>query len=135
MSELLPGFKGYSVDDKMRMHLVGIAVGTHLHLVTGPSLRRKLQSDFMCLGVGQLFLRMEGLVIMKEFEALGLTVGVLGRHEFCEGILAVTVDAADQPAVRGWVTDFFILGAIFYYALHGTDRLLLLFDIVDGCHI
>lgn len=132
--EFPPGFKRNRVDHEMGVDVRRIAVGTHLHLMTGPSLGGKLQSNFVCLRRGEFLGRTEGLGVMKKLKALGLTVGLLGSHELGKGILAVTVDPADQSAVCGRFTNFRILSTVIHDTFHGTDCLLFFLDVVDSCH-
>lgn len=132
--EFPPGFKRNRVDHEMGVDVRRIAVGTHLHLKTGPSLGGKLQSNFVCLRRGEFLGRTEGLGVMKKLKALGLTVGLLGSHELGKGILAVTVDPADQSAVCGRFTNFRILSTVIHDTFHGTDCLLFFLDVVDSCH-
>ena len=119
----------------MRMDVRCITVGTHLHLMTGPGLFSKFQSDFMCLRRGELLAWMEGLGVLIKLKTLSLTVDLLCSHELSKGILAVTVDPADQATVRIRIANFLLLRTVAHDTFHGADCLLLLLDVVDGCHI
>lgn len=92
----------------MGMDMRRITVGTHLHLIARPSLGTKFHCDFMCLFRGQFLFWMKGLGVVIKSNALVLTIGLLGSHEFGKGILAITVDATDQAAVSIQITNFLL---------------------------
>ncbi len=96
LAKLPPGFKVHRVDDEMAMHMVSIAVGGDLNLVTGPSTHRKFHSDLMGLLGRDLFLGREGLDILIEGDAVHFAVGCFRRFEFKNGIASVAVDTADE---------------------------------------
>ena len=55
LPKLLSSFKADGVDYKMRMDMVSIAMCAYQHLITRPGFCRKLQSNLVCLGVGDVF--------------------------------------------------------------------------------
>ncbi len=81
LPELPPGFKVHRVDDKVRMHMLGITVGGNQDFRTGPSTGSKFQSDFMGLLGRNVFLGREGLDILIEGDAVYLAVGCLGSFK------------------------------------------------------
>ena len=89
--------KADGVDNKMGVDVFGIAVGGHLHLMSGPGLHGELSGDGMSLLVGDVFPGREGLDILIEIDAVQLAVGILGGEELRDGIQSVTADAADIP--------------------------------------
>ena len=89
--------KADGVDNKMGVDVFGIAVGGHLHLMSGPGFHGELSGDGMSLLVGDVFPGREGLDILIEIDAVQLAVGILGGEELRDGIQSVTADAADIP--------------------------------------
>ena len=75
----------------MGVHMLGIAVGGHLHLMSRPCLGGKLQTDFVSLLISDLLFRGKGLNVLVEIDAVQLVVGGLGGEEFRKGIGAVAV--------------------------------------------
>lgn len=93
------GLKADRVDDEMGMDVRCIAVCGHQDLVSGPCAGRKLLRESMRLPGRDILLRREGLDILVKVDAIQLPIGCFGRREFCDGVQAVTVDAADQPVL------------------------------------
>ncbi len=114
--------------------MVSIAVGCDQHLMSRPSLGSELQCNLMGLLRCDNFLGREGLHILVEFCTLHLTIGFFGSHEFCEGILTVAVNAADQTATAARIIDLLILTAVADDTSHSTDRLLLFLDVGNCRH-
>ena len=85
------------VNNKMRVDVFGIAVGGHLHLMTGPGFHGELSGDCMGFLVGDIFPGREGLDILIEVDAVQLAVGILGGEELRDGIQTVTANATDIP--------------------------------------
>ena len=81
----------------MGVDVFGIAVGGHLHLMSGPGFHGKFPGDNMSLFVGDIFSGGEGLDILIEVDAVQFAVGILGGKELRDGIHSVTADAADIP--------------------------------------
>ena len=91
LAELPACLEADGIDDEVGVDMPGIAVGGHLHLMPRPGLRRKLQSDGMGLGIGDVLPGRKGLDILVKVDAVQLVVGGLGGEKFREGILAVAV--------------------------------------------
>ena len=126
--------KADRVDHEMGMDMLGIAVSADLYLISRPRFLRKPSGDLMCLPGRNILPRMEGLNVLVEVDAIQLVVGSFRCQEFRDGIAAVAVDAADQflPGLR--IPGFLLLGTVFHHSSHGTEVLLLLFDVSDCCH-
>lgn len=58
--------------------MLGIAVGTHLHLIPRPRLGSELQTNGMSLFVTDILLGREGLHILVEIDPVQLSVGSFG---------------------------------------------------------
>ena len=87
----------YGVDDEVTVDMVGIAVGGDEDFRTGPGTGSKLQGNFVCLPVCDVFRGREGLDILVEVDAVHFAVGGLGRFELQNGIHSFAVDTADKP--------------------------------------
>lgn len=85
------------VDHKMGVDVFGIAVGGHLHLMSGPGFHGELSGNVVRLLIGDILPGREGLDILIEVDAVQLAVGILGGEELRDGIQSVTADAADIP--------------------------------------
>ena len=85
------------VNHKMGVDVFGIAVGGHLHLMSGPGFHGELSGDGVGLFIGDILLGREGLDILIEVDAVQLAVGILGGEELRDGVQSVTADAADIP--------------------------------------
>ena len=57
LSQLQSRFKADGIDHKVRMNVLRIAMGSHQHLISRPSLSRKFQSQLMGLLMGDILLR------------------------------------------------------------------------------
>ena len=123
LAELPACFKADGIDDEMGVDMPGIAVGSHLHLMPRPGLRRKLQSDGMSLGIGDVLPGRKGLDILVKVDAVHLAVGGLGGEKFREGILAVAVQPGHIAATGFRVGGFVHPLAVAHDGFHGTDML------------
>ena len=85
------------VDNKMGVDVFGIAVGGHLHLMSGPCFHGELSGNVVRLLIGDVLPGREGLDILIEVDAVQLAVGILGGKELRDRIHSVTADAADIP--------------------------------------
>ena len=85
------------VDHKMGVDVFGIAVGGHLHLMSGPCFHGELSGNVVSLLIGYILLGREGLDILIEVDAVQFAVGILGCQELRDGVQSVTADAADIP--------------------------------------
>ena len=85
------------VDHKMGVDVFGIAVGGHLHLMSGPGFHGELSGDGVGLLIGNVLPGREGLDILIEVDAVQFAVGILGGKELRDGIHSVTANAADIP--------------------------------------
>ena len=83
------------VDYKMGMDVLRIAVGGHLHLMTGPGFHSELSGNLMRLLIGDVLPGREGLDILIEVDAIQFAIGILGGKELRDGVQSVTADAAD----------------------------------------
>ena len=118
----------YGVDDEVTVYMVGIAVGGDENFRTGPGTGGELQSDFMCLPVGDIFRGREGLDILVEVDAAHFAMGSLGRFEFQNGIHPIAVDTADQPLAGSLVPGLVLSHAVPHDTPHRTKVLLVLRD-------
>ena len=85
------------VDHKMGVDVFGIAVGGHLHLMSGPGFHGEFSGDGMSFLVGDIFPGREGLDILIEVDAVQFAVGILGGEKLRDGIQSVAADTADIP--------------------------------------
>lgn len=90
-------YKADGVDHEMGVDVFGIAVGGHLHLMSGPGFHGELSGNVMSLLIGNVLPGREGLDILIEIDAVQLAVGILGSEELRDGVQSVTADAADIP--------------------------------------
>ena len=90
-------YKADGVDHEMGVDVFGIAVGGHLHLMSGPGFHGELSGNVMSLLIGNVLPGREGLDILIEIDAVQLVVGILGSEELRDGVQSVTADAADIP--------------------------------------
>lgn len=81
----------------MGVDVFGIAVGGHLHLMSGPGFHGELSGNVVSLLIGDVLPGREGLDILIEIDAVQFAVGILGGKELRDGIHSVTADAADIP--------------------------------------
>ena len=89
--------------------MFGIAVGGHLHFVSGPSFHGELSCDVVCLFVGDVLPGREGLDILIEVDAVQLAVSIFGSEELRDGIQSVAADAADIPLAGELIYGFAFL--------------------------
>ena len=135
LAELPACLKADGIDDEVGVDMPGIAVGGNLHLMPRPGLRRKLQSDFVSLFIGDVLPWRKGLDILVKVDAVQLVVGGLGGEKFREGILSVAVEAGHIPAPGFRVGGFVHPLTVAHDGFHGTDMLLGFFDIGHSRHL
>lgn len=135
LAELLPSLKADGIDDEVGVDMPGIAVGGYLHLMPRPGLRRKLQSDFVSLFIGDVLPWRKGLDILVKVDAVQLVVGGLGGEKFREGILSAAVQPGHIPAPGFGVGGFVHPLAVAHDRFHGTDMLLGFFDVGHSRHL
>lgn len=128
-----PSFKTDGVDHKVGMHVLGIAVGGHLHLMPRPSLGSEFQSDFVSLLIGDLFLGRKGLDILVEIDAIHLVVGCLGGEKFREGIGAIAVQSSHISDAGFRIGGLVLPLAVPHNRLHCADMLLRFLDVGYSC--
>ena len=124
----------YGVDDEVTVYMVGIAVGGDEDFRTGPGTGSKLQGNFVCLPVCDVFRGREGLDILVEVDAAHFTVGGLGCFELQNGIHPIAVDTADKPLAGMLVPGLILSHAVPHDIPHGTEMLLLLRDKSNGSY-
>ena len=134
LPELLPVHEAYGVDHEMGVDVLGIAVGADLHLISRPCFLCKRSCNPMRLLGRDVLPGMEGLNVLIEVDAVYLVVGSLGCQKFCDGIVAIAVDTADQFLLGALVPSFLLLSAVFHHSHHSTDVLLLFPDVSDCSH-
>ena len=132
LPQLQSRFKADRVDHKVGMDVVGIAMGSHQHFISRPSLRRKLQCDLMGLLVGDILRRREGLHILVKADALIFVPGCFGSFKLRDGIKSIAVDTTDETMSYLFIPSLFLLHAVFHDPLHITGPLSSFFDIGDG---
>ena len=135
LAELPACLEADGIDDEVGVDMPGIAVGGHLHLMPRPGLRRKLQTDGMGLGIGDVLPGRKGLDILVKVDAVQLVVGGLGGEKFREGILAVAVQPGHIPAPGFGVGGFVHPLAVAHDGFHGTDMLLGFPDVGHSRHL
>jgi len=85
------------VDYEVGVDVFGIAVGGHLHLMSGPCFHGELSGDVVGPFIRDVLPGREGLDILIEVDAVQFAVGILGSEELRDGVQSVTADAADIP--------------------------------------
>ena len=128
LPQLSPVHEADGVNDEVTMDMVSIAVGGHKNFRTGPGTGSKLQGNFVCLPVCDVFRGREGLDILVEVDAVHFAVGGLGRFELQNGIHSIAVDTADKPLAGSLVPGLVFSHAVPHDIPHGTEMLLLLRD-------
>ena len=118
----------HGVDDEVTVYMVGIAMGGDEHFRTGPCAGGELQSDFMCLLVGDILRGREGLDILVEVDAAHFAMRCLGCFELQNGIHPITVDTADKPLAGPLVPGLVLSHAVPHDTPHSTEVLLVLRD-------
>lgn len=96
LAELLTVYEADGVDHEMGVDVLGIAVGGYLHFISRPCFLCKRSCNLMRLLGSDILPRMEGLHILVEVDAVHFVVGSLRCQKLRDGIVTVTVDAADQ---------------------------------------
>lgn len=126
--------KADGVDNKMGVDMLGIAVGGHLYLMSGPGFRGELSGNGMGLLVGDILPGREGLDILIEVDAVQLAVGMLGGEKLRDGIHSVTADAADIAMAGQLIHGLALLQAVPHDTDHGTGMLPGFLDVSYGRH-
>ena len=122
------------VDHKMGVDVFGIAVGGHLHLMSGPGFHGELSGDGVGLFIGDILPGREGLDILIEVDAVQFAVGILGGKELRDGIHSVTANAADIPLPGQLIHGLALLQAVPHDTDHGAGMLPGFLDVGYGCH-
>ena len=122
------------VNHKMGVDVFGIAVGGHLHLMSGPGFHGELSGNVVRLLVGDVLPGREGLDILIEVDAVQFAVGILGGKELRDGVQTVTADAADIPLPGKLIYRLAFLQAVPHDADHGAGMLPGFPDVGHGCH-
>ena len=127
-------YKTDRVDYEVGVDVFGIAVGGHLHLMSGPGFHCELSGDGMSLLVGNVLPGREGLDILIEVDAVQFAVGILGSEELRDGVQSVTADAADIPLSSDLIHSLAFLQAVPHDTDHGAGMLPGFLDVGYGCH-
>ena len=135
LSKFQAVLKADRVDHEMGMDVVGIAMGSHQHFISRPSLRRKLQCDLMGLLVGDILRRRKGLHILIKADAVFFVPCGFGGFEFRNRVQTVTIHTADPADPGFFVPGFLFLHTVFHDPLHIAGSLSGLFDIGDRCQL
>ena len=118
----------------MGVDVFGIAVGGHLHLMSGPGFHGELSGNVVRLFVGDVLPGREGLDILIEVDAVQLAIGMLGGKELRDGVQSVTADATDIPLSGDLIHGLAFLQAVPHDTDHGTGVLPGFLDISYGRH-
>jgi hypothetical protein len=127
-------YKTDRVDYEVGVDVFGIAVGGHLHLMSGPCFHGELSGDVVGLFIRDVLPGREGLDILIEVDAVQFAVGILGGKELRDGIQSVTADATDIPLSSDLIHSFAFLQAVPHDTDHGTGMLPGFLDICYGRH-
>lgn len=127
-------YKTDRVDHKMGVDVFGIAVGGHLHLMSGPGFHGELSGNVVRLFIGDILLGGEGLDILIEIDAFQLAVSIFGGEELRDGIQSITTDAADIPLSSDLIHSLAFLQAVPHDTDHGTGMLPGFLDVGYGRH-
>ncbi len=127
-------YKTDRVDYEVGVDVFGIAVGGHLHLMSGPCFHGELSGDVVGLFIRDVLPGREGLDILIEVDAVQFAVGILGSEELRDGVQSVTADAADIPLSSHSIHRFALLQAVPHDTDHGTGMLPGFLDICYGRH-
>ena len=122
------------VDDEVGVDVLGIAMGGHLHLMSGPGFHSELSGNLMGFLIGDVLPGREGLHILIEVDAVQFAVGILGGEELRDGVQSVTADATDIPLPGHLIYRLGFLEAVAHDADHGAGVLPGFFDIGHGRH-
>ena len=128
LPKLQTSLEVHRVDDEVTVYMVGIAVGGDEDFRTGPGTGSKLQGNFVCLPVCDVFRGREGLDILVEVDSIHFSVSCLGCFELQNGIHSIAVDTADKPLAGSLVPGLVFSHAVPHDIPHGTEMLLLLRD-------
>ena len=74
LPQLSPSFKTHGIYHKVGVDILGIAVGSHQHLMPWPRLGSELQTNGMSLLIGDVFLGRKGLHILVEIDPVQFPV-------------------------------------------------------------
>ena len=127
-------YKTDRVDYEVGVDVFGIAVGGHLHLMSGPCFHGELSGDVVGLFIRDVLPGREGLDILIEVDAVQFAVGILGSEELRDGVQSVTADAADIPLPGELIHGLGFLQAVSHDTDHGTGMLPGFLDICYGRH-
>ena len=127
-------YKTDRVDYEVGVDVFGIAVGGHLHLMSGPCFHGELSGNVVSLLIGDILLGREGLDILIEVDAVQFAVGILGGKELRDGIHSVTANAADIPLPGQLIHGLALLQAVPHDTDHGTGMLPGFLDVSYGRH-
>ena len=133
LAELHPGFKADGVDHKVGVDMLGIAVGSYLHLMPRPGLFCEFQPDCVGLFVGDVLVGRKGLHILVEVDPIHLVIGGLCGEEFREGIGSVAVQSAHISAACFGVCGLVLPLAVAHHCSHGTNMLFRFLDVGYSC--
>ena len=133
LSQFQAVLKAHRVDHKVGMDVFRIAMGSHQHFISRPSLRRKLQSNLMGLLVCDVFLQRKGLHILVKADAILLAPCGFGCFKLCDGVYTIAIHTADPADAGFFVPGLLFLHAVFHDPLHITGSLSGFFDIGDRC--
>ena len=97
------------VDHEMGVDVFCIAVGGHLHLMSGPGFHGELSGDGVGLLIGDILPGREGLDILVEVDAVQFAVSIFGSEELRGGVQSVAADAADIPLAGELIHGFAFL--------------------------
>lgn len=122
------------VDDEVGVDVLGIAVGGHPHLVSGPGAGSELPGNLMSFLIGDVLSRREGLDILIKVDAIHLAVSRLGRFKLQNGIAPIAVDAADEIPLGLFVPGLVLTHTVIHDGSHGTEVLPGFPNVSYGCH-
>ena len=128
LPKLQTSLEVHGVDDEVTVYMVGIAMGGDEDFRSGPGTGSKLQGNFVCLYVRDIFRGREGLDILVEVDAAHFAVGGLGRFELQNGIHPIAVDTADKPLAGSLVPGLVLSHAVPHDIPHRTEVLIVLRD-------
>ena len=127
-------YKTDRVDYEVGVDVFGIAVGGHLHLMSGPCFHGELSGDVVGLFIRDVLPGREGLDILIEVDAVQFAVGILGSEELRDGVQSVTANAADIAMAGELIHGFAFLQAVPHDTDHGTGMLPGFLDVGHSCH-
>ena len=118
----------------MIVQMLGVGMGSDENFMTGPRFFCELQTDFVNLLGGNVFIWRKGLHIMIKIHAAFFVMCGLGRHKFRKSIFAVAVYTAHQAAAAVCVRNLFLLQTVFDHRFHCADALPRFGNKTDRCH-